>query len=313
MANDLDHNNNPQIGRQISRDALSLPPEQRQNLVNMTTPNGRIFSVWLTFHVALWVAGFIGIIYFRGRLLPLLVISFWLGNMLHIFTGMQHDCGHRSAYKSLNANLWVGRFLAWFILMPFTTFTELHGFHHGFLGQKGKDPDGWFYSAGRIQAFLRECLFVPRFTYLSLTKILSPETRQVIIYELCFNLGTYALLVVGFVQIGAIDIFVFGFLLPLLFLAVFISPIFRTYEHYPMADIPLGDPRREDLRFNTVTISNRLVGLLTANLNYHLEHHVYPRVPFYRLAKLHKLFSEKKYLVAPYPLYKLNTFDQANL
>jgi fatty acid desaturase len=98
---------------------------------------------------------------------PKVVLSLLLANQLHAITVLQHDCGHGSAYKSSIANLWVGRFLAWFIFMPYTTFTVIHRRHHVYLGDPKKDPDEWFYAGGRLW-LLREVTFVPYFTLRSL-------------------------------------------------------------------------------------------------------------------------------------------------
>jgi fatty acid desaturase len=48
-------------------------------------------------------------------------------------------------------------------------------------------------------------------------------------------------------------------------------------------------------------------GWLCANITFHVEHHAYPRCPFYNLQKLHRIFQEEglQYLVAPYPLYRV--------
>ncbi len=123
--------------------------------------------------------------------------------------------------------------------------------------------------------------------------------------ELVFNLASYATLALVLVHIGATDILLFGFAAPMLMLALVFNPISRGYEHYPLAHLPPTDARRQDLRHNTITVTSRVVGWLWANINYHVEHHMYPRVPFYRLAQLHQLFDHAKYLTAPMPLSNL--------
>jgi fatty acid desaturase len=45
-----------------------------------------------------------------------------------------------------------------------------------------------------------------------------------------------------------------------------------------------------------VTVSDRLIGLLWANINYHVEHHIYPGVPFVNLPRLAALLDNKPYL-----------------
>jgi fatty acid desaturase len=55
-----------------------------------------------------------------------------------------------------------------------------------------------------------------------------------------------------------------------------------------------------------VTVTNYLLGLFWANITYHVEHHSYPRCPFYRLPRLHALLhnrADNPYLLSPYTLY----------
>lgn len=290
--------------RQASRSALSLGPQSARLLEQMSTPDGRIFSAWLAAHLAVWAAGVAGVIVLQGQPLVQWLIGAVLGSQLHALTILQHDCGHRSAFRSATANLWTGRVLAWFIVMPFTTFTELHRRHHGFTGDNRHDPDEWFYAGGARQLFLRECLFVPRFIWLSLTR-LGADVRRRAAAELAFNLLTHSALIAALAVAGAFEVLTFAYLLPMAWLALVFNPISRGYEHYPMAGLAHDDPRRTDLRFNTITVPSRLIGLAWANIGFHVEHHMYPRVPFHRLPQLHRLFHGKVYRLAPYPLHRL--------
>jgi fatty acid desaturase len=88
-------------------------------------------------------------------------------------------------------------------------------------------------------------------------------------------------------------------------LALIINPISRGYEHYPLAEMRRDAEERRDLRRNTVTITSPLLGLLWANITYHLEHHLYPRVPFFKLPAVHRLLEGKDYVIEPYPLYRV--------
>ena len=45
-----------------------------------------------------------------------------------------------------------------------------------------------------------------------------------------------------------------------------------------------------------MTVANRAWGLAWANITYHVEHHLYPRVPFYRLPQLHTMLQGRDYL-----------------
>lgn len=268
----------------------------------MSQPNGWAFSIWMIFYLAIW-CGLIALLMQQTSLVWKFVLSLVIGNQLHTVTVLQHECGHRSAYESAAANRWVGRFLAWFIFMPYTTFTELHRFHHGFLGDPERDPDEWFYEGGRSQLFIREGLFLPRFIYLSLTRAhIKPEMRRAIWLELGFNILTYCALIYGLLSIGQQDLLIFGFLLPMLWLALVINPISRGFEHFPLSYLPNGSAGRRDLSSNTITVTNPIVGFMWANITYHVEHHLFPRVPFYRLPILHRLLRRHDYLKAKFPL-----------
>jgi fatty acid desaturase len=290
--------------RQASRAALALGAELDDTLQRLSTPNGRAFTAWTTVYLAAWALGVVLVVVLHGRPLLQLLTSVLLGSHLHALTVLQHDCGHRSAFRSAKANLWAGRGLAWFVFMPFTTFTELHRRHHGFLGDSQHDPDEWFYEGGAARLFMRECLFMPRFIYLSLARIPPGELRGRVVNELLFNSLTHLLLLAVLLGLGATDIVVFAYLLPMLCLACVINPISRGYEHYPMACLAADDPRRQDLRVNTISVTSRIFGGLWANIGFHVEHHMYPRVPFYRLPALHRLFHGKAYQLAPYPLFQ---------
>jgi fatty acid desaturase len=287
--------------RQRSRSALALPAAQAARLEQLSTPDGRIFGGLAALYLAAWAAGVALVTEVRAPL-GLLLLSAFLGSQLHALTVLQHDCGHRSAFRSTAANLWVGRLLAVFVYMPFTTFTELHRRHHGFLGQADGDPDEWFYEGGKARLFLRECLFMPRFIVLSLTRLADFGVRRRVVAELAANTAVHSAVVLGLLASGQLRLLVFGYAVPLLWLACVFNPISRGFEHLPLAELPAGDPARHDLRHNTITVSSRWVGLLWANIGFHVEHHMYPRVPFHRLPALHALFADKAYRVARYPL-----------
>ncbi len=59
-----------------------------------------------------------------------------------------------------------------------------------------------------------------------------------------------------------------------------------------------GYQANEDQRMNARTVLNPLQTFLFAphNVNYHIEHHVYPAVPFHNLPKLHRILREKNLL-----------------
>lgn len=268
----------------------------------LSVPDGRAFTLLMAAYLVVWAA-LLGLLWVSDSVALQLLLALLLGNQLHALTVLQHDCGHRSAYAGARANAWAGRLLSWFIFMPFTTFTELHRFHHGFLGDPELDPDEWFYEAGPVRLFLRECLFMPRFIVLSLTRRqIATSTRRIIWAELSFNLFSYAALAGVLLALGQGQLLLYGFVLPMLLLGLVFNPLSRGFEHFPLSTLAAGDPRRHALQHNTVTVTSRILGVLWANINFHVEHHMFPRVPFYRLPALHRLLQGHAYLRAQLPL-----------
>jgi len=71
-------------------------------------------------------------------------------------------------------------------------------------------------------------------------------------------------------------------------------PFLRIYllaEHAGCAFVP-------NMLANTrTTLTNRLVCFIAWNMPYHIEHHVFPTVPFHRLPHFHKRIREYSYHV----------------
>lgn len=276
------------------RAALKVDRARQAELLALQQPAPLQFMLWATLHVAIWVAC-AWVILASDNTVWHIIATLIMGSQLHAFTVLQHDCGHQNAFRSTLANLWMGRFMAWFIVFPYSSFTECHKHHHRYLGDPEKDPDEWNYVGGVKWMFLRIAVFVPRFTYFSLVRY-GKTVRNMVLRELTFNLLSMAAVCAWFVSQGMAYEFVLIFVVPLLLLALVINPISRGYEHFPMATLEPEHADRLDLAKNTITVTSRVVGLLWANINYHVEHHVYPGVPFCNLRKLHNLLENKTFL-----------------
>jgi fatty acid desaturase len=294
-------------GRATGRLRIQFGPEAIPTLQELCRPDGRIFTLLVAAHCGVYAAA-IALILWVPSVIVQALLSLIVANQLHALTVLQHDCGHGSAYAGARANLWVGRFLAWFIIMPFTTFTMAHRRHHNFLGDPKQDPDEWFYAGGRAMLFVREALFLPYFTMISLTRY-GPAVRRAVSAELAATVLLWTLVVAAIVYAGQTHLVIWGAAVPMALLALVINPISRGYEHYPMTELERGDGRRDDLRFNTVTVTSKILGVMWVNITYHVEHHLYPRVPCHRLPALHTLMRGRDYVMSPFVLYPLDSPD----
>lgn len=215
------------------------------------------------------------------------------------FGVLMHEAGHGILFRSRRLNRWVGD---WLIAPPtfgnMAAYMRGHLEHHRLAGT-AEDPDlanyrdypiprsrlrrkiwrdvsgqtGWK-TVKRIGLGLRH---LPR---------LDGETRASLLRGLGFNL----LLLVVLTAFGA------GWLY-LLWVAAFlcinplVSRIRQVGEHGAVPDLFDADPRR-----NTRTIPPSWLARLFIcphQVSYHLEHHLLPGVPIYRLRRLHRLLREK--------------------
>jgi fatty acid desaturase len=273
----------------------------KARLLRLEKPDGRRFTAWACFHFAVYGAG-IALIPWLKYPAALIAISILLANQLHALTILQHDCGHGSAYASKTANLWVGRFFSFFIFLPYSAFQEVHKWHHWFLGDPKRDPDEWYYAGGPRQLWFREMLFMPYFTIVPLIRY-GAAVRNLVLRELISHIALWAIGLTLLARYGRYDILLWGVLLPMAGLAFVISPISRGYEHFPLTLMPRGHKDRSDLHKNSVTLTSRVLGFLWVNITYHVEHHLFPRVPFFALPEAHRILGKRNtYIMTRYPL-----------
>jgi fatty acid desaturase len=102
-------------------------------------------------------------------------------------------------------------------------------------------------------------------------------------FLLLLRLSYYCLLIVILTYLKLWIILGLYWFVPYLTWLQLISRIRSIAEHYALAyDHPLRQTR------STSTNLCEKLFFAPLNLNYHLEHHLYPSVPFYNLAKLHE-------------------------
>ncbi|HYQ02289.1 MAG TPA: fatty acid desaturase [Polyangiaceae bacterium] len=228
-----------------------------------------------------------------------------MGNQLYLLFILHHDCVHFSACRSRRWNVFLGRIYALFLVKTFTATLETHKRHHAFLGEPGKDPDDHFFAGGIRWVWMRYWQNFSWHTYLSLTQY-GPKVKKTVLLEQAANVGFWVGVHLLLYHFGVLRDALFVFWLPAVTIILLVGPVTRSYEHLPLAHYVPTDPRRFDIAYNTVTVTSRLLGLFWANITYHVEHHSYSRIPFYRLHRAHALLKahgDTSYLVAPYTLY----------
>lgn len=227
--------------------------------------------------------------------------NFWLklpgyllsGIVLHALGILMHEGVHSNLYRNQNrgsrwTNRWLGFLCGAPTLLAVSAYQAVHLPHHRY--ERGvEDPDE-LENITRHPPFLKIILLIA-FTigaYFYLFHILitglkianNRNRRNEIIQEYLLILLFLGLAIhwIPFRMLAQI------WLIPLLFTAQ-LAQVRGWAEHIFTAG-------EDTITASRTVTSNRLVSFFMCNLNYHLEHHLYPGVPWYNLPKLHHLLLE---------------------
>ena len=206
-----------------------------------------------------------------------------------------HELGHGTPFRTR----WLNEIF--YHLCSFMTLREAfygrwrHTIHHSYTIDVDVDPEIQVKSPADLARILLDFVYIPSgltelkkitmhaFGRLSpATAAFVPENEQV---KMIWSSRIY-LLLIGATAMWAISI---GSFLPLMFVATprfyggWLHQIGGLTQHAGLKENAL------DHRLNTRTVLlNPAFSFLYFNLNYHVEHHLFPLVPFHALPKLHK-------------------------
>ena len=280
----------------------SLPPERRAEL---TTTSDAPALVHLAGHVVLicglaaWVlAG--GILW--GLALPLLGVA-----TVFLFT-LQHECTHRTPFRSRWLNEVVGTLIGLVLIQPFAWFRAFHMAHHKHTNDPERDPELARPKPETWSEFLQHLsgldywpsklrtLFGNALGQMDRSFVGERQTKR-IVWEARAMIAAYVILGV---VLGPILFWVW--LLPL----ALGFPFLRLYLLAEHARCPAV----ADMFANTrTTLTTRAVRWLAWNMPYHAEHHAWPQVPYHRLPEVHD--AAQQHLKSVSPGYRAFTRDYA--
>ena len=196
-----------------------------------------------------------------------------------------HDASHNAVSTNRQLNEWVGR-LATVMQSPvpfFRTFRYIHMQHHRFTNEANKDPDAHLGAGPRwLLPFKWATLDLNYFHYYFKPSVFMdrPKSER---RELYLGLLFGAVIVTAVTLAGWLDYYLLLFFIPTRFTAIFLALTFDFLPHYP------HQATAKDAPFRCTSNRVGMEWLLTPVLlyqNYHLVHHLYPTVPFYRYLKV---------------------------
>jgi beta-carotene hydroxylase len=226
------------------------------------------------------------------------VCAFLASNGLHVLGWLAHEGIHLSMVKHKELNLVLGCFAGSLLFFPTVGLGIAHWPHHRFTN-RAEDPDTAVQS--RCQTFWRRLLFgrliANRSYFRNAIKVLLrkplhsgyrlPFSDKALARCSALNFGFMLLWAALYAAIAMRNeaYFLLGFVLPYL-LMIPITGLRPYIEHAGTGTGEFQDARSYTSWFYTI--------LLFGN-NYHLEHHLYPSVPGYKLPKVHRKLAAEGY------------------
>ena len=224
-------------------------------------------------------------LYFKAPdwyLLALVINTFCLYTLYTVL----HEATHRSVSTHKDINDWFGRISSFCIqpLTPFTSYRERHIQHHRYL-HTDKDPESFLHTGSQWLLLLK--WMVADFVYFAYYVIQWKKLSKQAHVEILGHIFLCTTIICVSVAHNNTDI-VFWWFIPSR-IAMVIS-IF-VFSHLPHAQYWHHDYQHHQPVRNlpTACINLKYEWLLTPlcfSQNYHLMHHLYPVVPFYRYRKI---------------------------
>ncbi|NKB53485.1 MAG: fatty acid desaturase [Rhizobiaceae bacterium] len=234
----------------------------------------------------------------QAPLQPLVVLMQGLF-IVFLFT-LLHETVHRTPFASESLNLWVGRFCGFLVFLGPEWFRYFHFAHHRYTHEPGRDPElasakpetalqYLTYISGipetfqRIRTLFRNAIYANRDAYVPI------KGKTKVMKEARIQLALYGALIAASIALES-TFLVWVWLVPFLVG----GPFLRGYLLAEHARCPHVASMLENTR---TTFTTPLVRFLAWNMPYHVEHHAYPAVPFYKLPEFHEVIrGEISYL-----------------
>ncbi len=236
-----------------------------------------------------------GAIALVGLLIGIGVPGWWVllpvqGVLITFLFTLEHEATHKTPFANARLNEWVGRACGFLLVLPFEWFRYFHLAHHRWTNIQGRDPElagakpvtgrGWVWHVSGVPYWVAQGRLIWALVQGRGVADYVPDSAMPrIVREARVMAVGYAAALILFP--GLIWVWIVPVLLG--------QPVLRLYllaEH--------GDcPQVANMFENTRTVfTTRLMRFLAWNMPYHVEHHVYPSVPFHRLPELHQMIRQ---------------------
>lgn len=203
-------------------------------------------------------------------------------------TVLLHEASHRLLFRNPTLNRWLGFLCGLPVFLSVSGYWTNHKMHHA-RRSSATDPDqDWsldLNAAQSVSAYLLGNL-AKAFAFITVLPIIAivkadRKGRVRALTEYALILGFFLLL---FKTLPLEAIWKL-WLLPML-IASLLTQARAIAEHGLTT-------RGNGFTATRTVVSNRFVSFMMCNINYHLEHHLFPGLPWYNLPKVHQLMQEE--------------------
>lgn len=189
-----------------------------------------------------------------------------------------HDAAHGTAHPSRAVNTAVGRICGAVLTLAWPLFRAVHHAHHSHLNDGVRDPDLIVSRAPRVLLPLW-CVGVPveyriKFFAQRLWRTSGPLIEAVVTDVALVGLVVVAIAGGWFLPLAVL------WLLPVALAVLFLAFAFDFLPHYPYDT--------QASYYATRIIPGRLLNLLLLGQNYHLVHHLWTTIPWYRYRRVYE-------------------------
>ncbi|MBP9047324.1 MAG: fatty acid desaturase [Tabrizicola sp.] len=253
----------------------------------------------------LWhLAGHLGAILGLGALIATGVPGWWLllpvqGVLIVFLFTLEHEATHRTPFRTVWLNDWAGRLAGVLLVLPFEWFRAFHMAHHRWTNLPGKDPElagstpatwaEWVWHVSGLPYWWSELRLMARLIAGRVTEDFVAEgAKGRVVAEARWMMVLYGL--------AGASLFWTPLLLWVWVVPVLLGqPALRLYLLAEHGDCPEVVNMFENTRTTFTTTGMRW---LAWNMPYHVEHHVWPTVPFHRLPEVHGLMKDELRITA---------------
>jgi fatty acid desaturase len=235
------------------------------------------FAIWLA---AAWLS-------IASDSVIISIVGYLIGGLsLSTLSVLAHEASHNLFTRNPKIDRWIEVLVSLPVLFSPTGYRIMHPLHHKYTREEG-DPDN-LENITKSPALLRPLYVFVFFFAVYLYLIMVPvnairrgnaEEKVTVIVEF---LGMAAIVVMGWMFLPA-KYMLEGWLFPLM-VAGQIANVRGIAEH--------GMTTRGNELTDTRTVAtNPFLSFMICNINYHIEHHLYPGMPWYNLPKLHAMLK----------------------